>query len=99
MPLYFYLILTLLIEVPIVVMYFRDQWNPALLVGVLLNIFTWPLLHVLMFETTIPVPVLEIGVAVVEGIGYALFFKSKYWKIMLLSFIVNGISYGAGMLI
>ena len=99
MPLYLYLILTIVIEVPLVVLYFKSQWKLALLVGILLNVFTWPLLHLLMFETRLPIPLLEFGVAVVEGIGYSVFFKNKLWKVLLLSFLVNGISYGVGLLI
>ncbi|MEO7293510.1 MAG: hypothetical protein ABIW34_10430 [Ginsengibacter sp.] len=99
MPLYFYFLLTLTIELPIVVLYFRKQWKQSLLIGFLLNLFTWPLLHIFLFETTINVNLLEIVIAITEGIGYFLFMRCKWWKAILLSFVVNGLSYGIGILI
>ena len=99
MPLYFYFFITLAIELPLVVLYFKKNWQRALIIGFLLNLFTWPLLHVFIFETTINIFLLEIGVAILEGTGYFLFMKSKWWKAFLLSFIVNGLSYGIGILI
>jgi len=99
MPLYFYFLLTLIIELPIVVLYFKTQWKQALLIGFLLNLFTWPLLHVFLFETYVNVNLLEIIIAITEGIGYFLLMKCKWWKALLLSFFVNGLSYCAGFLI
>ena len=99
MSLYFYFLLTLLIELPIVVLYFRKQWKLALLVGFLLNLFTWPLLHIFLFETRVDINLLEIIIAFTEGLGYFFLMKCKWWKAMLLSFFVNGLSYGIGILI
>lgn len=99
MPLYFYFLLTLIIELPIVLLYFRNQFKQALLIGFLLNLFTWPLLHVFLFETRLDVNFLEIIIAITEGLGYFLLMKCKWWKAILLSFVVNGLSYGIGILI
>ena len=99
MPLYFYFLLTLVIELPIVLLYFRKQWKQALVVGFLLNLFTWPLLHVFLFETGININLLEILIAITEGVGYFLLMRCKWWKAFLLSFFVNGLSYGIGILI
>jgi hypothetical protein len=99
MRLYFYFLLTLIIELPVVLLFFKSQWKQALLVGFLLNLFTWPLLHLFLFETTININFLEIIIAVTEGVGYFLVMKCKLWKGLLLSFFVNGLSYGIGILI
>jgi hypothetical protein len=99
MPLYFYFLLTLIVELPIVVLYFRKRWKQALLIGFLLNLFTWPLLHVFLFETSVNVNLLEIAIAITEGVGYFLLMRCKWWKGLLLSFVVNGLSYGIGILI
>ena len=99
MTLYFYFLLTLTIELPIVLLYFRKQFKQALLIGFLLNLFTWPLLHVFLFETRVDVNFLEILIAITEGLGYFLLMKCKWWKGLLLSFVVNGLSYGIGILI
>ena len=99
MPLYFYLMLTLLIELPIVVVYFRRQWKLALIIGFFLNLLTWPLLHLLLIETNIKIYILEILVAIVEAAGYLIFMKCTRSQAIILSFIVNGMSYGAGLLL
>lgn len=99
MPLYFYFLLTLVIELPIAALYFKTQWKQAIVVGFLLNLFTWPLLHVFLFETYISINLLEIMVAITEGIGYFLFMECKWWKGILLSCVANGLSYGVGILI
>lgn len=99
MPLYFYFLLTLLIELPIVFLFFRKQWKQALIIGFLLNLFTWPLLHVFLFETYIDITLLEIIIAIIEGLGYFLLMRTRWWKAQLLSFFANGVSYGVGILI
>jgi hypothetical protein len=99
MPLYFYFGITLLIELPIVILYFRKEWKRALTVAILLNLFTWPLLHIFLFETRININYLELVVALVEGFGYFLLMKCRWWQALLLSFFVNGLSYGVGILI
>ncbi len=99
MEIWIYFLLTLLIELPIVWLFFRKQWKYALLVGFLLNLFTWPLLHMLLFTTSLNIHLMECGVALVEGIGYRLFLKSSWSKALFLGFLANGISYGIGELI
>ena len=97
MQIYFYFLLTLLIEMPFVLFLLRKQWKEALVIGFLLNLFTWPTLVLLLSFTHINVNVLEIGVAVAEGFGYWLFFKRPFWISLAAGFIINGISYGLGL--
>jgi hypothetical protein len=99
MPLFFYFFLTLLLELPFVVWAYRKEWKWTLLVGFLLNLFTWPLLIYLYHHTTIHVNWLEIGVALTEGLGYGLFMKGSRIKAFVLAFAVNGFSYGFGLLL
>ena len=99
MPTWCYFILTLVLELPIVLLLYKDQWKWALLIGFLLNLFTWPLLHVLIYYSDIDINILELGVALVEGIGYSIFMKGKWQKGFIVSFLANGFSYGAGILI
>ncbi|MEO7312196.1 MAG: hypothetical protein ABIX01_17465 [Chitinophagaceae bacterium] len=97
MPLYFYFLLTLLIELPFVLFWLRKDWKEALLVGFLLNLLTWPTLVLLLSHTNININLLEIGVALVESTGYWVFFKRKWWHCFVAGFVVNGISYGIGV--
>ena len=99
MPFYFYFLLTLLIEMPVVLLCFKKQWKQALLFGFLLNLFTWPLLHVFIFKTSVDINILELAVAVTEGIGYWIFLQCGWKKAFAVSFLANGLSYGIGLLI
>ena len=99
MPIWFYFILTLLLELPIVLLFFKKQWKWALLIGFLLNLFTWPLLHLLIYYSDADINILESGVAIAEGIGYTIFMKCKWYKGFGVSFLANGFSYGLGLLI
>jgi hypothetical protein len=71
------------------------MWAPF----VLLNLFTWPLLHYLMLTTRFSLPLMEIGVAGVEMIGYKILLSSSWTKSFAVSFAANAFSYGVGVLI
>lgn len=97
-PWWFFL-LTLVIEFPIILLFYRDEWKHVVVPFFLLNLFTWPLLHFILFSTHLPLPILELGVAITEMLGYKLLMKSSWTKSAAASFIANGISYGAGIII
>lgn len=94
-----YFFLTLLVELPIVFLFFGRETKSALTAGFLLNLFTWPTLHVLLFYTSANINLLELGVAVTESIGYKLLMHCSWKKALLLGFIANIASYGTGILI
>lgn len=94
-----YFLLTIAVELPIVVLWLRKEWKNALWIGLLLNLFTWPSLVTLISITNWNIPVMEIGVVLIEGWGYQLFFRRGWIISMSMSLLVNGISYGLGLLI
>lgn len=94
-----YFFLTLLIELPLVFIFFREERKYALLVGFLLNLFTWTLLHILIFYTNIHIGILEFAVAVTESIGYYIMLNCKWKKAIALAFLANLLSYGLGLLL
>jgi hypothetical protein len=94
-----YFIITLVIELPVVVLFFKREWKFALLVGFLLNLFTWPVLHILLFYTTININVLELGVAITESVGYFLLLQCSWKRALALGFAANVISYGIGLIL
>lgn len=94
-----YFIATLVIELPIVILFFKQQWKFALLIGFLLNLFTWPVLHILLFYTNININVLELGVAITESLGYWLLLQCGFKKALLVGFTSNAISYGIGIIL
>lgn len=99
MGVWWYFIATLIIELPIVFLFFRRDWKFALLIGSLLNLFTWPVLHILLFYTSIDINILEIGVAITESIGYYLLMQCRWKKALALGFTANAISYGVGIIL
>ena len=96
MPIWSYFILTLIIELPIALLFFNKEWKYALLIGFLLNLFTWPLLHVFLYSTDININLLELLIGLCEGIGYSLLMKCSWKKGLLLGVLANAISYGIG---
>jgi len=99
MEIWLYFLVTLIIELPIACLFFKSQWKFALLIGFLLNLFTWPLLHILLFYTGININLLETGVAITESIGYYLLMQCSWKKALALGFLANAISYGIGLLL
>ncbi len=96
---WFYFLITLLIELPIVLLFFKKEWKFALLIGFLLNLFTWPVLHILLFYTGININILELGVAITESIGFYFLMQCSWKKALALGFIANATSYGIGVIL
>jgi len=96
---WYFFILTLLIELPLVLLFFYKEWKAALLIGFLLNLFTWPLLHIFLLNTGININILEVGVTLTEAVGYRLLVLCHWKKAFLVSVIANGASYGTGVLL
>jgi hypothetical protein len=99
MAIFKYFLLTLLLELPIVLFAYRSQLGKALMIDILLNLFTWPLITLLYINTNTPLPVMEMCVFIIEGIGLKIFLSGNWTKAMFVSFLANGFSWSAGMLI
>ena len=99
MTIWYYFILTLVIELPVVILFFKSDWKFALLIGFLLNLFTWPLLHIFIYYTAVNINILEFGVSVTESIGYYLLMQCSWKKALALGFTANAISYGVGIIL
>lgn len=91
--------LTLILELPVILLFYPDQRKEVIIPFLLLNLFTWPLLHYLLITTDISLWIMEAGVALAEMTGYKFLMNSKWRKSFTASFIANGVSYGAGLLI
>ena len=99
MNIWWFFALTLVLEFPVIYLFFKKQWRAVLIPFLLLNLFTWPLLHVLLMSTSFSLPVMEIGVALVEMTGYKLLMKTSWTKSFAASFLANAFSYGTGLII
>jgi hypothetical protein len=96
MDLAFNLLLTILLEIPIVGFFFRRKKRKyAYLIAFLANIITWPLTNALrlnwpdQFNPNIAV----IGVTVIEAIAYLMFLECGWKKALIISFVANLVSF------
>lgn len=61
------------------------------------NLLSWPLLHYLWFRWELPLPLLELGVALVEAAVWRVCTTRTTRQSLLLSFASNAISYFIGI--
>lgn len=97
MQMFQYLLYTLLLELPVVLLCYRSQWKTVLPVTILLNFFTWPLLTLLFCNTHIPLLILEVAVLITEAIGFKIFFRGSWQKALLVSLGANALSLFIGV--
>ena len=94
-----YLFLTMLIEIPIYFLFDRKRVAFPILILILANCFTWPLLNILYQTTTIHLLVLESGVTLTEAFIIFYFLEQKFSKALLISFIQNSVTTFIGIYI
>jgi hypothetical protein len=102
MLLTFNLLLTLLIELPVVAFFFkRKAREHAVLTAFLVNIVTWPLVQVVVFSTDVTRQnfFLELAVILVEAIAYKIWLECTWKKSFLMSAIANLMSYAGGVIL
>jgi hypothetical protein len=94
MDLAFNLLLTLLIELPIVAFFFRSKKRKqAITVALFINIVTWPLVNIIRLNTDWNLNIVEIGVVIVEGVGYWLFLGRHIKKSVIITVLANAASF------
>ena len=94
-----YFVLTLFIELPVLLIWLWPEWRQTLLIVFLLNLFTWSLLVWVYGSTKWNIILLECLVALIEGIGYRIFFRRNFFICILVAFLVNSLSYIGGLII
>lgn len=87
-----YLLLTMLIEIPIYFLFVREKIAFSILILILANCFTWPILNILFHTTNVHLLILETGVTLVEACIIYLFLAQKFTKALLISFVQNVVS-------
>lgn len=100
MGLAFDLLLTILIELPIFALFFKRKKRPVVLkFGLLVNLISWPIAHILKISTEINVNLIEILVATGEGAGLWFLTECSWKKAFMMSLVANGVSFLATSLI
>lgn len=94
MELTFDLLLTLLVELPIIAFFFkRRKRQAALIVGLIVNLATWPIFHYFRFKyPDLNVIWIKAGITVIEAVAYWYFLGRNWKKAILLSLVANGAS-------
>lgn len=94
-----YLALTIAIEVPIYFLFDRKKIAFAVLILVLANCFTWPIINILYQTTSIHLLILESGVTIAEALIIYYFLEQKISKAFLISLIQNSVTTFIGIYI
>lgn len=89
----------MLIEIPIYFLFDRNKVLFSILILVLANCFTWPIINILFQTTNIPLLILESGVTLVEAFIIYKFLGQKFLKALLISLIQNSITTFIGIYI
>jgi hypothetical protein len=90
MELAFNLLLTILLELPIVGFFFRKRKRKAaLIVALFLNVITWPLVNIIRLNTSWNLDIVEIFVVLLEGAGYWMVLSIGWKKGFFISLIAN----------
>ena len=93
-------LLTLLIELPILVLFFkRKKRKEALLMAVLINIISWSIAHIILFSSDLPVYYVGIGLAVGEAVAFTLLLECDWKRAITLSLLANSLSFSITQLI
>ena len=94
-----YLALTMLLEIPVYFLFDRRKILFSILILVLANCFTWPIVNILYQTTNIHLLILESGVTITEAFIIYLFLQQKFSKAFLISLVQNSITTFAGIYI
>ena len=93
-------LLTILVELPIIALFFkRKKRQFAVLIALLINIISWSVAHIIFFTTDINMTYAAIGLAVGEAIAFHKFLNCNWKKAIIMSLLVNSLSFFATQLI
>ncbi|MES1224851.1 MAG: hypothetical protein ABUT20_55695 [Bacteroidota bacterium] len=93
-PLIFSILITIAVELIVISFFYKRKGRQyAVLIAFILNIFTWPIVHMLIYTTSIDVYLLMAGATIVEAFGYWLFLRCNFFKGCIMSVVANALSY------
>lgn len=87
-----YLALTIAVEVPVYFLFERKRIAFTILILILANCFTWPIINILYQTTNFHLLILESGVTITEAIIIYFFLEQRFSKALLISLIQNSIT-------
>ena len=94
MGLAFNFFLTVLIELPIIALFFkRKKRQSAILMALLINIISWSVAHIIFFSFDVDIRYVAIVLAIGEAIAFKQLLDCNWKKAFLMSLIVNSLSF------
>ncbi len=88
------LLLTILLELPIIALFFKRKKRPSVLLNALMiNLVSWPVAHILKINTNLNGYIIEAIVITGEGIALWLLTGCGWKKGLIMSVIANIISF------
>lgn len=90
------LLIALLLELPIIALFFRRRKRQkALLMGLLINIISWSVTHIIFFTFDVNMLYVAIGITIGEAIAFHQLLDCNWTKAIILSLAINSISFFA----
>ncbi len=94
MKLAFDFLLLILIELPILVLFFkRKKRQNAIYMGLLINIISWAVAHVIFFSTDVNIYYIQALVIVGEAIAFNKVLEVPWKKAIVMSLVLNILSF------
>ena len=88
------LLLTILIELTILALFFKiKKRQAAIMMAILINVISWSVAHMIIFSTDINIYYVAIGLAIGEAIAFHQLLECNWKKAIILSLIVNSLSF------
>jgi hypothetical protein len=89
-------LITIIIELPLIALFFkRKKRQSALLMALLINIISWAIQHIIFFSFDINIIYVAIGLAVGEAIAFHYLLPCDWKKAFIISILVNSLSFFA----
>ena len=93
-------LVTIFIELPIIALFFkRKKRQAAVLMALLINVISWAIAHIIFFSTDFNMTYVAVGIAIGEAIAFKRFLECNWKKAIIMSLIVNSLSFFATQLI
>ena len=87
-------LLTVLIELPIIALFFkRKKRRLAIPIALVINIISWSVSHIIFFTTDTNMNYVAIGLGIGEAIAFHKFLECNWKKAIVLSLLVNCLSF------
>lgn len=96
MDLAFNLLLILIIELPVIGFFYkRKKRSNAYVFTLLINVITWPIIHVIRLNTDWNLLYVQCGITLIELVAFVFFLQCSLKKAFLMAVLANTLSFVA----